>query len=71
MKNLKTKIISCILAVVTAFGVGASFKKSALTTVSAASNEQFLSEVALVYKDSVEEAQAAIAGTDWKLFTKD
>ena len=71
MKNLKTKIISCALAAVTAVGVGTSFKRFASITASAASNEQFLSEVALVYEDSVEEAQAAIAGTDWKLFNKD
>ena len=71
MKNLKTKIISCALAAVTAFGVGTSFKRFAPITASATTNEQFLSEVALVYKDSVEEAQAAIAGTDWKLFNKD
>ena len=71
MKNIKTKIISCILAGITAFGVSTSFKKFAPITASAASNEQFLSEVALVYEDSVEEAQAVIAGTDWKLYNKD
>ena len=71
MKNLKTKIISCALAAVTAFGVGTSFKRFAPITASAATKEEFLSEVALVYKDSVEDAQAAIAGTDWKLFNKD
>ena len=71
MKNLKTKIISCALAAVTAFGVGTSFKRFAPITASAATKDEFLSEVALVYKDSVEDAQAAIAGTDWKLFNKD
>ena len=71
MKNLKTKIISCVLAGVTAFGVSTSFKRFAPITASAATAETFLSDVALVYEDSVEEAQAAIAGTDWKLFNKD
>ena len=71
MKNVKTKIVSCVLAAVTAFGVSTAFKKYAPITASAASSEEFLSEVALVYEDSVEEAQAAIAGTDWKLFNKD
>ena len=71
MKNLKNRVISCVLAAVTAFGVGTSFKRFAPITASAASNEEFLSEVSLVYEDSVEEAQAAIAGTDWKLLNKD
>ena len=71
MKKLKNKLISCTLAAVTAFSVSTAFKKFAPVTVHAASNEQFLSEVALVYEDSVEDAQAAIAGTDWKLFNKD
>ena len=39
--------------------------------VNAASNEEFISEVALVYEDSVEDAKAAIAGTDWKLYEQD
>ena len=71
MKNLKNKLISCALAAVTAFTVSASVKKFAPITAYAAINEEFLSEVALVYEDSVEDAQAAIAGTDWKLFNKD
>ena len=71
MKNLKNKVISCVLAAVTAFGASTAFKKYAPITASAASKEEFLSEVALVYEDSVEDAQAAIAGTDWKLFNKD
>ena len=71
MKNLMSKIISCVLATVTAFSVSVSFKKFATVTASAASNEQFLSDVALVYEDSAEDAQAAIAGTDWKLFNND
>ena len=71
MKNLKNKVISCVLAAVTAFGVSTAFKKYEPIMAYAASNEEFLSEVALVYEDSVEEAQAAIAGTDWKLYNKD
>ena len=71
MKNLKNKIIACTLAAVSAFSVSVSFKKFAPITAYAASNEQFLSDVALVYEDSAEEAQTAIAGTDWKLFNKD
>ena len=71
MKSFKNKFISCVLAAVTAFSVSVSFKKFAPVTAFAASNEQFLSEVALVYEDSVEDAQAAIADTDWKLFNKD
>ena len=71
MKNLKNKVISCALAAVTVFGVSTAFKKYAPLTASAATNEQFLSDIALVYEDSVEDAQAAIAGTDWKLYNKD
>ena len=71
MKNLKNKMISCVLAAVTAFTVGVSFKKCAPVTASAATNEEFLSDVALVYEDSAEKAQTAIAGTDWKLFDED
>ena len=41
------------------------------TPAYAAKNEEFLSEVALIYKDSIEEAKAAIAGTEWKLFEQD
>ena len=71
MKNLKNKVISCVLAVVTTFSVGTAFKRFAPITASAATAENFLSDVALVYEDSVEDAQEAIAGTDWKLFNKD
>ena len=38
---------------------------------SAARAEEFLSEVALVYEDSIEEAREAIEGTDWKLLEYD
>ena len=72
MKNLKDKFITYALSVVTALTVAIPVKKYAPTiTASAASNEQFLSEVALVYEDSVEEAQAAVAGTGWKVYEKD
>ena len=40
-------------------------------TVSAAKTEEFISEVALIYEDSVEDAKEAIAGTGWKLFEQD
>ena len=72
MKDLKNKLIACMLSAVTAVTVAIPVKKYAPTIIaSAATAEQFLSEVALVYEDSVEEAQEAIAGTDWKLFNKD
>ena len=58
------KIISVILILTTLFTLCA-------VTASAAREEEFLSEVALVYEDSVEEARAAIEGTDWKLFEQD
>ena len=44
---------------------------SIATPASAARNEEFVSEVALIYKDSIEEAKAAIAGTEWKLWEQD
>ena len=58
------KIISFLLIVTTLFTMLSVF-------ASAASKEEFISEVALVYEDSVEDARAAIAGTDWKLFEQD
>ena len=58
------KIISLILVVATLF--------AALTVnVGAARVEEFISEVALVYEDSVEDAKKAIEGTDWKLYEQD
>ena len=43
-----------------------------LTTFGAsAASEEYISEVALVYEDTLEEAKAAIAGTDWKIFEQD
>ena len=71
MKNVKNKLIACTLAAVSAFSFSVSFKKFGPITASAAANEEFLSDVALVYEDSVEEAQAAIADTEWKLYKKD
>ena len=38
---------------------------------SAARVEEYVSEVALVYENSVEDARKAIEGTDWKLFEQD
>ena len=38
---------------------------------SAARAEEFVSEVALIYEDSVEDAKAAIKGTEWKLLEQD
>ena len=58
------KIISVILILTTLLMLCA-------VTASAAREEEFLSEVALVYEDSVEDARAAIEGTDWKLFEQD
>ena len=58
------RIISLILVISTLFMFFA-------VNASAASGEEFISEVALVYEDTVEKAKAAIAGTDWKLFEQD
>ena len=58
------KIISLLIIVTTLFTL-------CTISVSAAREEEFLSEVALVYEDSVEEAKAAIEGTDWKLWEQD
>ena len=58
------KIISLILVVAMLLSVCA-------VTASAANSEEFISEVALVYEDSVEDAKAAIAGTGWKLWEQD
>ena len=63
MRKIKTKITALMLAVVTLFLVS--------VPVYAAKEEEYLSEVALVYEDTVEDAKAAIAGTDWKLLEID
>ena len=71
MKKLKNKLISCGLAALMACTfVGAAMQRETLVAY-AASNEEFLSDVALVYEDSVEDAQKAIEGTEWKLYNKD
>ena len=72
MKKLRNKIIACVLAGVTAFTVSVSVNKLELPIIAhAASGEEFLSEIALVYEDSLQAAQRAIEGTNWKLFDKD
>ena len=58
------RIIAMLLVVTTLFTTFA-------INVSAATAEEFISEVALIYKDSVEDAKKAIEGTDWKLFEQD
>ena len=58
------RIISMLLILTTLFTTFA-------VNVSAARVEEYVSEVALVYEDSVEEAREAIKGTDWKLFEQD
>ena len=58
------KIISLILVLSMLFSICA-------ISAYATNGEEFISEVALVYEDSVEEAKAAIAGTDWKLWAQD
>ena len=58
------KIISLILVVATLFAV-------LTVNVGAARAEEFISEVALIYEDSVEDAKKAIEGTEWKLFEQD
>ena len=61
---MKKRIISFILTLTLLFSFVSVY-------ASAAREEEFLSDVALVYEDSVEEARAAIEGTDWKLFEQD
>ena len=61
---MKKKILSFILILATLFSICS-------LNASAARAEEFLSEVALVYEDSVEDAREAIAGTDWKLLEYD
>ena len=61
---MKKKIISVLLIVTTLFAM-------ATVSVSAASSEEYVSEVALIYEDSVEDALEEIEGTGWKLFEYD
>ena len=58
------RIIAMLLIVTTLFTTFA-------INASAATAEEFISEVALVYEDSVEAAKKAIEGTDWKLYEQD
>ena len=73
MKNIKSKLIAMTLVLVLAVTVCVAIPRLAPVPmpVSAATQEQFLSDVALIYKDTLEEAQTAIAGTDWKIYNKD
>ena len=57
------KIISLVLAI--------ALLCSIATPAYAAKNEEFVSEVALVYANSVEDAKKAIEGTEWKLWEQD
>ena len=61
---MKNKIISFLLVLTTLVSLTAIF-------ASAASSEEYISDVALVYEDTLEDAKAAIAGTDWKLYEQD
>ena len=63
MKSITNKVISCVLAMVTAFTMCVTVKKFEPLTVQAAAEEEFLSEVALVYENSVEAAKKAIIAT--------
>ena len=58
------KIISLLIILSTVFSFCA-------VSASAASGEEYVSEVALVYEDSEEDALEEIEGTDWKLFEYD
>ena len=58
------RIISLLLIVATLFA-------TLTINVGAARQEEYLSEVALVYEDSIEDAREAIEGTDWKLLEHD
>ena len=58
------KIIALLLTITTLISV-------IVTPAYAATGEVFLSDVALIYEDSIEDAKAAIAGTDWQLFEQD
>ena len=61
---MKKRIISFILTLTLLFSFVSVY-------ASAASGEEYISEVSLVYRDTLEEAKAAIAGTDWKLYEQD
>ena len=61
---MKKRIISFILTLTLLFSFVSVY-------ASAASGEEYISDVALVYEDTLEDAKAAIAGTDWKLYEQD
>ena len=61
---MKKRIVSFVVALATLFSIFA-------VTVSAARVEEFISEVALIYEDSAEDALEEIEGTDWKLWDQD
>ena len=61
---MKKRIISLVLVLATLFSLTAVY-------AGAASGEEFISEVALIYEDDVEDALEEIEGTGWKLFAYD
>ena len=71
MKNLKTKLIAYALAALTAGSFAVAAMQEKPLTAYAATSEEFLSEVGLIYEDSAKDALKEIEGTDWKLYDKD
>ena len=61
---MKQRIISFILILASLFSLAA-------VSASASSGEEYVSEVALIYEDSAEDALEEIEGTGWKLFEYD
>ena len=61
---MKKRIISLILVLASLFSLTAVY-------ASAASNEEYLSDVALIYRPNITEAKYAIKDTDWKLLEYD
>ena len=61
---MTNKLISILLVL-------ASLFLFAVPVGAARGEEEFLSDVALIYRDSVDSARRAIEGTDWKLFETD
>ncbi|MBO5907437.1 MAG: hypothetical protein J6Q85_04750 [Clostridia bacterium] len=61
---MRNKIISFVLVLAILFSVFA-------VTANAASTEEFLSDIALIYEDSIEDAKKKISGTEWQLFEYD
>ena len=61
---MKNKIIAFLLVLTTLVSFTTIF-------ASAASGEEYISEVSLIYENSAYEAKEAIEGTDWKLWEKD